>query len=170
MTLKLSEIIPYGNNPRENDGAVEDVAESIKQCGYISPIILDEDHVILAGHTRLRALQELGKNEADVMVVSGLSDEQKRKYRLLDNKTNELATWNFEKLEQELEGLDFDGYDFGLDVETEELKEAHEDDYSGGADTEPKVQRGQTYKLGRHRLMCGDATSAEDFEILMGGH
>lgn len=129
MMLKLSEIIPYENNPRENDGAVESVTESIRQCGYIAPIVLDENHVILAGHTRLRALQELEKEDADVMIVSGLSEAQKRKYRLLDNKTNELANWNFEKLEQELEGLDFGGYDFGFDMETEELKEVREDDY-----------------------------------------
>lgn len=118
MTLvkrKLSDLIPYENNPRKNDDAVKAVAESIRQCGYVAPIIVDEDGVILAGHTRLRALQELGKKEADVIVKEGLTEEQKRKYRLLDNKTAEIAEWDFNALAAELEDLDFEGFDFGFD-------------------------------------------------------
>lgn len=115
-TLKLSEVIPYDNNPRINDSAVEAVKESIKQCEYIAPIIVDENNIILAGHTRLKAMQELGKDKVEVMQVTGLSDEQKRKYRILDNKTNELAMWDFDKLDIELSDLDFEGFDFGFDV------------------------------------------------------
>lgn len=116
VRMRLADIVPYENNPRHNDNAVEAVKESIKQCEYIAPIIVDEDSVILAGHTRAKALAELGKTEADVMVVSGLTDEQKRKYRLLDNKTNELASWDIDLLEIELEDLDFEGFDFGFDA------------------------------------------------------
>ena len=76
---KLSEIKPYENNPRINDDAVDDVAESIRQCSYITPIIVDEDGVILAGHTRYKALLKLGKKECSVMVVSGLTEDQKKK-------------------------------------------------------------------------------------------
>lgn len=111
---KLSDIHPYANNPRKNDGAVDAVAESIRQCGYVAPIIVDEDGVILAGHTRYKALRKLGHTEAEVIVKEGLTEEQKRKYRLLDNKTNELAGWDFELLAQELEELDFGDFDFGL--------------------------------------------------------
>lgn len=103
----LSDICPYKNNPRKNDPAVNAVAESIRQCGYIAPIIVDEDNVILAGHTRWEALKKLGRTECECVVKAGLTEEQKKKYRLLDNKTNELADWDFDMLADELEGLDF---------------------------------------------------------------
>lgn len=107
VTKKLSEIYPYERNPRKNATAVDAVVESIQQCGYVAPIIVDEDGVILAGHTRYRALKKLKREEAEVIVKAGLSEEQKRKYRLLDNKTSELADWDFDLLTGELEGLDF---------------------------------------------------------------
>jgi hypothetical protein len=113
---KLKELMPYEKNPRRNDKAVDAVVESIKQCGYVAPIIVDEDGVILAGHTRYKALKKLGRDEAEVIVRDGLTDEQKRKYRLLDNKTNELAEWDFDLLAEELDGLNFDGFDFGFDI------------------------------------------------------
>lgn len=112
--LSIADIIPYENNPRKNDKAVEAVAESIKQCGYVAPIIIDEENIILAGHTRYKALLKLGWKEADVVIRSGLSEEQKRKYRILDNKTSEFADWDFDKLRMEIEGLDFGGFDFDL--------------------------------------------------------
>lgn len=113
--MKLTDLVPYENNPRNNDKAVYAVVESIKQCGYVAPIIVDEENIILAGHTRYKALQKLGKKEAEVVVRAGLSDEQKRKYRILDNKTTEFADWDFSKLEQELAGLEFGEFDFGFD-------------------------------------------------------
>ena len=106
-TMRMDDIRPYPNNPRRNDGAVDAVAESIRQCGYVAPIIVDEDGVILAGHTRYKALQKLGYETADVLVKSGMTEEQKKKYRLLDNKTGELAGWDFSLLGKELDGLDF---------------------------------------------------------------
>lgn len=112
--LSIADIIPYENNPRKNDKAVEAVAESIKQCGYVAPIIIDEENIILAGHTRYKALLKLGWKEADVVIRSGLSEDQKRKYRILDNKTSEFADWDFDKLRMEIEGLDFGGFDFDL--------------------------------------------------------
>ena len=116
---KLVDIHPYENNPRINDEAVDDVVESIKQCTYISPIIIDEDGVILAGHTRYKALTKLGYKEADVIVVSDLSDEQKKKYRLYDNKTSEFASWDQRKLNEELADVDFEGFDFDQPVKQE---------------------------------------------------
>ena len=110
--LKLSEITPYANNPRKNDDAVNAVAESIRQCSYITPIIMDEDYVIIAGHTRYKALKALGEESAECLICDGLSEEQKKKYRFLDNKTGEKATWDLMKLEVELEGLDLEGFDF----------------------------------------------------------
>ena len=110
--LKVSEITPYENNPRKNDGAVNAVAESIRQCSYITPIIVDENHVIIAGHTRYKALMALGESEAECLVCDVLTEEQKKKYRFLDNKTGEKAAWDLMKLEVELEGLDLEGFDF----------------------------------------------------------
>lgn len=115
-TAKLKDIKPYPNNPRINNDAVEAVAESIKQCGYVSPIVVDENMVILAGHTRYKALKKLGYKECPYIFADDLNEEQKRKYRLLDNKTGEFATWDEELLEIELEGLDFEGFDFGFEV------------------------------------------------------
>ena len=126
ITMKLKDIRPYPNNPRKNDTAVEAVAESIRQCGYVAPIIVDENGVILAGHTRYKALNALGRSEAEVVVKEGLTEEQKKKYRLLDNKTNELATWDVDLLTAELEGMDFGdlAVDWGLpeldDIELED--------------------------------------------------
>lgn len=121
QVLKLSEIIPYENNARKNDKAVKDVAESIKQCGYIAPIIVDENNVILAGHTRYKALKKLGYKEITVRKISGLTDEQKRKYRLLDNKTNEIADWDFEKLKDEIDGLDFSEFDIDWGLQCDDF-------------------------------------------------
>lgn len=127
-TMQLSDIKPYPNNPRKNNAAVDAVAESIRQCGYVAPIIVDEGMVILAGHTRYKALKKLEIEKAEVIIKAGLTEEQKRKYRLLDNKTNELAEWDFDLLAEELEGLDFGALelDWGLDADVNELKERQE--------------------------------------------
>ena len=111
-TLKIASLVPHANNPRKNDDAVNAVAESIKQCTYISPIIVDEKRNILAGHTRYKALKALGIEEVPCLICDGLTEEQKKKYRYLDNKTGEKATWDLMKLEVELEGVDLEGFDF----------------------------------------------------------
>lgn len=120
--MALKDIKPYKRNARKNDHAVEAVAESIRQCGYVAPIIVDEDCVILAGHTRWKALKQLGRDQCEVVVRPGLSEEQKRKYRLLDNKTAELAEWDMELLAAELDGLDFEGaeFDWGISEKSSE--------------------------------------------------
>ena len=112
LKLRLADLKPYKNNPRYNDDAVEAVEESIEQVGYSAPIVVDENMEILAGHTRAKALYRLGEEEVDCIIVRGLTDEQKRKFRLLDNKTAEIAEWDLEKLMEELEGLDFGNFDF----------------------------------------------------------
>ncbi len=114
VTVRVEDLIPYANNPRKNEQAVEAVRESIKQVGYITPIVIDENNEILAGHTRLKALDA---DTVEVLRVTGLTEEQKKKYRLLDNKTGELASWDWDKLEMELQGLDFKGFDFGFITE-----------------------------------------------------
>ncbi len=112
IKLALSKVRPYERNPRYNDDAVEAVMESIRQCEYIQPIVIDENYQILAGHTRFKALYNLGYEEAEFIEVDGLTKTQKRKFRLLDNKTAEIATWDHERLVAELDRLDFGNFDF----------------------------------------------------------
>lgn len=127
ITLNIEDIIPYKNNPRINDDAVAGVVESIKQCGELDPIEVDENNVILSGHTRLKAYEQLEYKQVSVLKITGLTEPQKRKYRLLTNKTGEVAAWDFNKLELELDGLDFDGFDFGF--EGSEFNNISPDDY-----------------------------------------
>ena len=171
IKLNINEVIPYSNNPRKNDNAVDAVAESIKQCGYCSPIVIDEDNVILAGHTRLKALKKLKWEEVECVRKTGLTEEQKKKYRILDNKTNELAEWDFDLLEEEIDGLDFDGFDFGFDMSAfEEPQEIVEDEPPEvDEENEPITQLGDIWQLGEHRLMCGDSTDKATVELLMDG-
>ena len=171
IKLNINEVIPYPDNPRKNDNAVDAVAESIKQCGYCSPIVIDEDNVILAGHTRLKALKKLKWKEVECVRKTGLTEEQKKKYRVLDNKTNELAEWDFDLLEEEIDGLDFDGFDFGFDMSAfEEPQEIVEDEVPEvDEESEPITQLGDIWQLGAHRLMCGDSTDKATVERLMDG-
>ena len=171
IKLNINEVIPYPDNPRKNDNAVDAVAESIKQCGYCSPIVIDEDNVILAGHTRLKALKKLKWKEVECVRKTGLTEEQKKKYRILDNKTNELAEWDFDLLEEEIDGLDFDGFDFGFDFNSgEDDAEIIEDEVPEvNEEIEPTVKLGDIWQLGRHRLMCGDSTKADEVSKLTDG-
>lgn len=166
-TRQLSDIHPYENNPRRNDDAVADVMESIKQCDNLDPIEVDEDGIILSGHTRLKALKKLGYTDTEVVVYEGLTDEQKRKYRLLANKTGEKALWDLDLLATELEGLDFGDFDFGFEnglgvTEIDEIEPPEPPDV-------PVAKVGDIWLLGRHRLMCGDSTDAACVEQLMDG-
>lgn len=128
VKLKIEDLKPYKNNPRYNEEAVEAVEESIEQVEYITPIVVDENYEILAGHTRHKALFNLGVDEVECIVVRGLTEEQKRKFRLLDNKTAEIAEWDLEKLQQELDGLDFGDFDF-FSKEIEKMADKMIDDH-----------------------------------------
>lgn len=117
IRIKVEDLVPYERNPRKiPQEAVDDVRESYKQCGVIDPIEIDEENVILSGHTRRLAAIEEGIKEVDALRVTGLTEPQKRKYRLLANKTGEKSGWDYEILDWELEDLDFEGYDFGFDI------------------------------------------------------
>ena len=167
--IPISNIKPYKNNPRKNDKAVDAVAESIKQCTYVAPIIVDENNVILAGHTRWKAMKKLGRAECECIIKDGLTEDQKKKYRLLDNKTNELADWDFDMLADELDGLDLTAFDFDWGLRDELDTSVVEDNYDPVLPAEPKSKLGDVYQLGDHRLMCGDSTSLADVQKLVGG-
>lgn len=173
--FSVEELKEYEHNPRHNDGAVEAVAASIKNFGFKVPIVIDKDGVIVAGHTRLKAAKKLGMQKVPCIVADDLTPEQIKAFRLADNKTAELAEWDFEALEKELEelsdmSLDFDMSDFGFDLGAadDDQKEIVEDEVPEvDEESEPICKRGQIWKLGDHYLMCGDATSKEDIERLM---
>lgn len=171
VKMPIGDIKPYEKNARKNDEAVKAVIESIKQCEYVAPIVVDENNVILAGHTRLKALKKLGVKEVEVCVKTGLTDEQKRKYRLLDNKTNEIAEWDFDLLADELDGLDFGELELDWGVEKEKTAdEVVEDEVPDLDDENPPICKlGDIWQLGEHRLMCGDSTDGEQVERLLGG-
>lgn len=172
ISMKISDVKPYANNPRDNEEAVEPTAKSIKEFGWQgNPIIVDKDHVIIAGHTRYKAAKKLGMEEVPVVVASKLTPEQVKALRLADNKTGEIAEWDDELLDDELNDiLDIDMSNFGFDLSLpEDEEEIKEDEFDEEVPEEPKSKLGQIYQLGRHRLMCGDSTKAEDVKKLVGG-
>ena len=168
--MSTKDVKPYEKNPRHNDEAVEAVANSIREFGFKQPIVVDKDNVIIAGHTRWKAAKKLKLKEVPVIVASDLSEDQVRAYRIADNSTGELATWDYDKLVEELQGITFDMGQFGLDteqyLETTEMPEITEDTPPTIPD-EPTTARGQIIRLGDHILMCGDSTNAEDVSQLM---
>ena len=128
VEMKLSEIRPYEHNPRRNDDAVDKVANSIKEFGWQQPIVVDKDNVIIVGHTRWKAAKKL-KMKTVPVVVADLSEEQAKAYRIADNSTGEIATWDYDLLVPEIQGLDYDMSEFGmnlLDTEEVELKATNE--------------------------------------------
>lgn len=167
ISKKIEEIKEYENNPRNNDNAVEYVARSIKDFGFKIPIIVDKNNVIVAGHTRYKAAKELNLTEVPCIVADDLTDDQIKAFRLVDNKSAELAEWNLELLNIELENIhdiDMNLYNFEL---SELLDNVIEDDYEIELPEEPKTKHGDIYKLGNHYLMCGDSTKESDVAKLM---
>ncbi len=179
-TMKITDIRPYEKNPRINDGAVEAVANSIREFGWRSPIVVDQDFVIVCGHTRYKAALSLGLEEVPVHVADNLTPEQIQAYRIADNKTAEIAEWNYELLPLEIKELQEADFDLSLlGFDTDELDKllngAMEDTVADGetdpdavpeAPEEPVSKRGEIYRLGSHLLMCGDATSSDDVAVL----
>lgn len=127
----ISDLKMYENNPRDNDEAVEYVANSIREFGWKVPVVIDKDDVIVAGHTRVKAAITLGIDDIPCIIADDLDDRQIKAFRLADNKTGEKAEWNYEKLAQELEGLlDFDMEQFGFEELEDALAEELDNPYS----------------------------------------
>lgn len=116
-TRKISEIKPYANNPRKNDHAVDAVAASIREFGFKVPLVVDEGNTIVCGHTRYKAAQKLGLMELPCVIADDLTPEQIKAFRLADNKTAELADWDFELLDLELDDIELDMGEFGFDLD-----------------------------------------------------
>lgn len=120
---KIEELIPYENNPRINDQAVSAVAASIKEFGFKVPCVIDKNGVIITGHTRYKAAQELGLTEIPCIIADDLTEEQAAAFRLIDNKTSEFSYWDYDKLQEEMDGLDgvLNMYEFGFELPKQDL-------------------------------------------------
>ena len=142
--LKLSELKPYEKNPRKTDKAVDYVANSIKEFGFKVPIVIDRNNVIVAGHVRYRAAKRLKLNEVPVIIADDLTEEQANAFRLIDNKTQELSTWNFAKLIDELDELvdAFNMQQMGFDERKEKSGTG-----SGAGESEQNLDEGEELDL-----------------------
>ena len=177
----INELIPYARNARtHSDEQISQVAASIKEFGFLAPIIIAEDNTILCGHGRFYAAMKLGLEKVPCIKEEYLSETQRRAYILADNKLTMNAGWDNEMLAveiSELQGADFDVSLTGFDDQEiadlfagESDAEAKDDDFDLTAALEKAafVEYGDIWNCGRHRLMCGDATKAEDVNVLMG--
>ncbi len=175
----IGSIKPYENNPRTNDAAVDAVAASVRAFGFRQPIVVDEDGVIIVGHTRYKAALKLGMTEVPVHVARGLSPEQARAYRIADNQTATLSQWDEDKLPLELMALQQADFDLSLTgfPEDDILRLLTQPTPEGQCDpddvpeppVEPITRPGDLWMLGRHRLLCGDATRPEDVARVLDG-
>lgn len=167
---RLDEITPYENNAKTHDKTqINNVAESIKQYGFVQPVVIDRDGVIVIGHCRVMAAKKLGMKTVPCVCVDDLTPEQVKALRLVDNKSNE-SPWDFDLLTPELEDMDSTGFDFDWELPVKDNTEIKEDEVPEVDESKPPATKtGDVWKLGRHRLMCGDSTSAGCVQKLMGG-
>ena len=171
--MKLADIKPYERNPRRNDDSVQAVANSIKAFGFRSPIIVDADNVIIAGHTRYKAAKKLRLKTVPVIVADDMTPEQVEAYRIADNSAGSRSDWDHDLLQEILAeiGPAYDMADFGLDmdqyIETTEILDDIIDDEPPAPPKQAKTIPGEIIRLGDHVLVCGDATKPEDVKKLM---
>ncbi len=175
--VKPSQLVPFIDNPRFNEAAIEPLINSISHFGFINPIIARKsDNMIIAGHTRWKAALKLNKKLVPVIFVD-LSENDSKLYNIADNKLGEVAQWDNEKLAallKELDDVDVTGFgDEEINELMSEFQETKEEDFNADAEAEkikkPVSKLGEIYQLGKHRIMCGDSTIEKDVELLMDG-
>lgn len=166
---KVAELIPYAKNAKKHDETqVANVAESIRQFGFVQPLVIDKNGCVIIGHCRLLAAKKLEMDTVPCVPADTLTEEQVKALRIIDNKTNE-SPWDMELLAEELPELKLDGFDFDWGFEDKVDDSAKEDDPDLTVPEEPSAKPGDVYQLGRHRLMCGDSTKLDDCATLVGG-
>jgi len=176
-TRKIKDLIPYDRNPRNNKDAVDKVLESLNRHGQVKPIVVSakgkpfEQETIVAGHTTMQALKRFGAKEAFVVVKEFADEAQFVDYNIRDNKAGEFAQWDDQELANLSAEFEIDLDEMGFeDFDIEEESEGNTDeDAVPEVPEEPTAKLGQMWKLGDHRLMCGDSTDREQVERLMGG-
>ena len=178
---QVADLIPYARNARtHSDEQVTRIASSIKEFGFTNPILIDGDNGIIAGHGRLMAAKKLGMREVPTIELSGMTDAQKRAYIIADNRLALDAGWDEDILKLEFAELEKEGFELSKtgfsDEEINEMMADLDREVAGVEDIDtpeppknPKTKRGEIWILGTHRLMCGDSTSAEDVQEVMGG-
>ena len=175
--VEIEKLIPYKNNARtHSDEQIEKIAKSMKEFGFINPVLVDGNLNVIAGHGRILGAKKLGMKEVPCLFIEDLTEEQKRAYIIADNRLAEDAGWDKELLKIELEdlknmnfditltGFELEDFDFSME-ETEVI----EDEFDETVPEEPTSKKGEIYKLGKHFLMCGDSTDINDVEKLMNG-
>lgn len=167
--MDINLIIPYENNPRNNDKAVEAVANSIREFGFKIPIIIDKNNVIIAGHTRLKAAKKLGLTDVPVVKADDLTEDQVKAFRLADNKVSEIASWNEDLLLEELKAINLDMTQFNFE-EPLEITEEEDFNIDDAVDSisNPVTNQGELWKLGNHLLLCGDSTTDDVLRVMNG--
>lgn len=175
--VEIEKLKPYKNNARtHSDEQIEKIAKSMKEFGFINPVLVDGNLNVIAGHGRILGAKKLGMKEVPCLFIENLTEEQKRAYIIADNRLAEDAGWDKELLKIELEdlknmnfditltGFELEDFDFSME-ETEVI----EDEFDETVPEEPTSKKGEIYKLGKHFLMCGDSTDINDVEKLMNG-
>jgi DNA modification methylase len=172
----ISSIKPYENNPRKlSETAIEKVAMSLKEYGFRQPIVVDKDRVIVAGHTRFRASKKLGLKQVPISIIDNLTDEQINAYRIADNRTAEESEWDNELLKMEIKELEAKDFKLDLlgfndeqlnDILFEEKQGLTDEDEVPETPEEPISKLGDIWKLGKHKLICGDSTKLDTYEKL----
>lgn len=172
MNIKTEHLVPYDKNTKKHDKTqINNVAESIKQYGFVQPIVVDKDNVVVIGHCRLLAAKQLKMKEVPCVCVEDLTEEQVKALRIVDNKSNE-SEWDFDFLADELLEIDLSAFDFdfGIEDEEEEAEIVEDEAPEVDEDAEPIAKLGDIWQLGKHRLMCGDSTSITDIDVLLDGN
>lgn len=178
--VPIEKLVPYINNARTHSPEqVMKLRASLREFGFINPVIIDKDYGVIAGHGRLMAAKEEGIVEIPCVFADHLSEAQKKAYIIADNRMAMDAGWDEELLRVEIESLEAEAFDLSLTgFDEKELSklfddgnETEDDDFDVDAELEksPITQPGDIWLLGRHRLLCGDSTKPETFEVLMGG-
>ena len=171
VNKNIADLMPYAGNAKKHDSTqIANVAESIRQFGFVQPIVIDRDGVIVIGHCRALAAKKLGMQEVPCVCVDDLTPEQVNALRIVDNKSNE-SEWDFDILPDELADIDLSDFDFdfGIEDEKEETEIVEDEAPEVDEDAEPIAKLGDIWQLGRHRLMCGDSTDKATVELLMDG-
>jgi ParB-like chromosome segregation protein Spo0J len=179
QNLEINKIKPYSNNPRNNKASIDKVASSIEEFGFRQPIVVDENLIILAGHTRLDASKKIGLKQVPVHIAKDLTEAQKKAFRIMDNKSSESSEWDKSLLDLELKDLFNNKFDLNLTGFTEDEIDALsvlsesvteglvDEDEIPEPSAKPVSKIGDVYELGSHRVMCGDSTNSKDLEKLM---
>lgn len=177
--VSIAKLVPYQNNARTHSPAqIQKLRSSLREFGFVNPVIIDRDYNVIAGHGRIAAAREEGITEVPCVFVDYLTEAQKKAYILADNRMAMDAGWDEDLLRVELEALEEMGFDLGItgfdEKELAELfpaEEAKEDDFDVDAELQKPTftKSGDVWTLGRHRLVCGDSTKKETYAVLMDG-